>query len=143
MAGTVDDDNHGRAARTIDAPGTRGLERAMTALADEVRELLQATVERFVAPNGVITRIERLAIGAGLSGDIPERFQIAVRIDDTPGSELTTRLVVKNASLIERKTLAHLQAQLQAQGPDTCRSITRAISSRTGPARSACGIWAI
>lgn len=88
----------------------------MTALADEVRELLQATVERFVAPNGVITRIERLAIGAGLSGDIPERFQIAVRIDDTPGSELTTRLVVKNASLIERKTLAHLQAQLQAQG---------------------------
>lgn len=88
----------------------------MTAPSDEVRELLQATIERFVAPGGSITHIEPLPIAAGLSGDIPERFQIVVRVADAPGREITTRLVVKRASLIERKTLTHLQVHLQAQG---------------------------
>lgn len=88
----------------------------MTAPSEEVRELLQATVERFVVPGGAITHIEPLPIAAGLSGDFPERFEVVVQVDDAPGSELTTRLVIKHASLIERKTLAHLQAQLPAPG---------------------------
>jgi len=82
-----------------------------------VRDLLQATVERFVAPGGSITRVEPLPIGTGLSGDRLERFQIEIQGDDRLNGEITTRLVVKNASLIERKTLAHLQAQGSAHVP--------------------------
>lgn len=89
----------------------------MTTPSDGVRELLQATVERFVPPGGSITHVESLPIAAGLSGDIPERFEVVVRVDDERGGELTTRLVVKHASLIERKTLAHLQAQRAGHVP--------------------------
>ena len=80
----------------------------MAAPSTEIRELLQATIERFVAPGGSIAQIEPMPIAAGLSGDVPERFQIVVRGGDATRSEVTTRLVVKPASLVERKTLAHL-----------------------------------
>jgi hypothetical protein len=83
----------------------------MNAPSDEIRDLLQATIERFVAPRGSITHVESLPIAAGLSGDVLERFEVVARVDDAPVSEVTTRLVVKHASLIERRTLAHLQLQ--------------------------------
>ena len=81
----------------------------MNAPSHEIQDLLQATVERFVAPGGSITHIEPLPISSGLSGDVPERFEVVVRGGDATSPEITTRLVVKHASLIERKTLAHLQ----------------------------------
>jgi hypothetical protein len=77
-------------------------------LAPASRELLVATIDRFVGPVESLVSVEDLPIDAGVSGAPLRRVRVHFR--GPGGNVLSTRLVLKGCSPVERRVLERLQA---------------------------------
>jgi Phosphotransferase enzyme family len=82
---------------------------------DEVRHLLEATLARYGGPAGQIVSVASSELSPGLSGAEIARHELAVRDDE--GGARQIRLITKRAFLVERRTLAWLNAQGQPNVP--------------------------
>src|SRR5689334_9979407 len=80
-----------------------------------VQALLQETVRRYVDPAARIEAVRELPITAGESGETVQRYEATLSAG--LGAPAVARLVVKQAGLVERRTLAHLNAQGQPNVP--------------------------
>lgn len=87
------------------------------AVGDDVWLLLQATIARYVSPTGRIVRVDPLPIGSGMSGATLRRYRVTVEPGIAGGSPRTVRLVTKDASSIERRAIAWLNAQRHPNVP--------------------------
>ncbi|HST03972.1 MAG TPA: phosphotransferase [Chloroflexia bacterium] len=77
--------------------------------------LLQETVARYVDPVAQIAQVQELSVDSGLSGAIVKRYVLTLQ--GVADESSVVRLVTKNASLKERRTLVHLGAQGQPNVP--------------------------
>src|SRR5713226_8812165 len=107
--------------RQADHPRDRegaSMTRADDPMQDEyVRTLLSETVAAHVAPSARVVRGEAHPMRANMSG--ARMYRCEVVLDTGPSSPKTVSLVIKEAELVERRALAHLNQQGQPNVPYT------------------------